>query len=88
LIIESLLGLSLEVDKLHFTPCLPADWEEFKMHYRYRETVYHIVVRQTLIRNGETRVEVDGIEQPDKAISLVDDHKEHWVNLSIPVAGG
>jgi cyclic beta-1,2-glucan synthetase len=47
LIVESLLGLRLEVDKLRFTPCLPADWEGFKMHYRYRETVYHITVLQT-----------------------------------------
>ncbi len=47
LIMESLLGLRLEVDKLRFEPCLPADWEIFKMHYRYRETIYHITVRQS-----------------------------------------
>ncbi len=46
LIIESLLGLTLEVDKLRFTPCLPADWTGFTMHYRYRETVYHIIVQR------------------------------------------
>ena len=47
LIVESLLGLRLEVDKLHFAPCLPADWKAFKVHYRYRGTVYHIAVLQT-----------------------------------------
>jgi cyclic beta-1,2-glucan synthetase len=52
LIVESLLGLKLKVDKLHVTPCLPAHWKEFKMHYRYRETVYHIVVRQTPLPAG------------------------------------
>ncbi|MBN1514759.1 MAG: cyclic beta 1-2 glucan synthetase, partial [Phycisphaerae bacterium] len=36
LIVESLLGLRLEVDKLHVAPCLPVDWEAFKVHYRYR----------------------------------------------------
>ena len=46
LIVESLLGLRLEVDKLCFAPCLPVEWNEFKIHYRYRETVYHITVRQ------------------------------------------
>ena len=30
LITESLLGLRLEVDQLHFEPCLPAGWEGFK----------------------------------------------------------
>ena len=37
-IMESLLGLKLEVDRLRFAPCLPAEWKSFKVHYRYRET--------------------------------------------------
>jgi cellobiose phosphorylase len=88
LILESLLGLGLEVDKLRFTPCLPVDWEGFTMHYRYRETVYHIAVRQTPAGTGETSVIVDGVEQPDKTIPLVDDHQEHWAQVRVPVAGG
>ena len=48
LIVESLLGLRLEVDKLRFAPCLPPEWKVFKLHYRYRETVYHIAVTQTV----------------------------------------
>jgi cellobiose phosphorylase len=46
LIVESLLGLRLEEDKLHLAPCLPADWPGFTVHYRYRETTHHIVVKQ------------------------------------------
>jgi cyclic beta-1,2-glucan synthetase len=34
------------------------------------------------------RVIVDGIEQLDKTIPLVDDHEEHSVEVRIPVAGG
>jgi cyclic beta-1,2-glucan synthetase len=83
LIVESLLGLRLEVNKLRFAPCLPADWEGFKLHYRYRETVYHIAVLQTPAEHGEMRVTVDGIEQHDKTISLVDDRKEHGVEVRI-----
>ena len=91
LIVESLLGLRLEVDKLHFDPCLPADWNVFKMHYRYRETVYHIVVTQTHARDddkiGGMRVTVDGVERPDKAIALVDDRQEHLVEVRVDAAG-
>jgi cellobiose phosphorylase len=86
LIVESLLGLRLEVDKLRFAPCLPADWKKFKVHYRYRETVYHISVLQTRGRNGETIVTVDGVERPDRAIPLVDDRQEHSVEVRIPAA--
>jgi cellobiose phosphorylase len=85
LIVESLLGLRLEVDKLRFSPCLPADWACFKMHYRFRETVYHIEVLQTPAGIGEMQVSVDGIEQQNNSIPLVDDHMEHWVEVRIPV---
>ena len=83
LIVESLLGLNLEVDKLRFAPCLPADWETFKLHYRYRETVYHITVLQTHAADNKTRVTVDGVELPDESIPLVDDHLEHAVEVRI-----
>ena len=86
LIVESLLGLKLEVDKLRVTPCLPASWKGFTLHYRYRETVYHITVLQTRAGNGETSMSVDGVEQQDKAIHLVDDRREHLVEVHVPVA--
>jgi len=85
LIVESLLGLRLEIDKLRFTPCLPADWDGFKMHYRYRETVYHITVMQTETDN-EMSIIVDGVEQHDKTVPLVDDHQEHSVDVRINAA--
>ena len=84
LIIESLLGLRLEVDKLRLVPCLPADWKAFKVHYRYRETVHHINVLQTPTGDGEMSVTVDGVEQSDKAIPLLDDRQEHSVEVRIP----
>ena len=83
LIVESLLGLRLEVDRLYFAPCLPADWKEFKLHYRYRETVYHIAVLQSRAADGGMTVTVDGIERDDKAIPLVDDRQEHSVEVRI-----
>jgi cellobiose phosphorylase len=83
LIVESLLGLRLEVDKLRFAPCLPADWKKFKVYYRYRETVYEIDVLQQLAEVGETSVTVDGVEQDDKAIPLVDDRRNHSVEVVI-----
>jgi len=86
LIVESLLGLSLEVDKLSFAPCLPADWKEFKVHYRFRETVYHITVQQTLAGTDESSAPVDGVERQGTTIPLIDDHQEHWVEVRIPAA--
>jgi cellobiose phosphorylase len=72
LILESLMGLRLEADRLRFAPCLPADWERFKVHYRYRETV---TVLQTRFGSGGMRVIVDGVERSDQATPLADNHK-------------
>jgi cellobiose phosphorylase len=85
LILESLLGLRLEVDRLRFAPCLPADWTSFRMHYRYRETVYHITVLQTPVGDGGGRVTLDGVGQEDGAIPLVDDRREHDVEVTVPL---
>ena len=86
LILESLLGLRLEKERLRIAPCLPADWETFKVHYRYRETVYHISVQQMRAAYDEMSVIVDGVEQPGTFIPLVDDRKEHAVEVRIPAA--
>jgi cellobiose phosphorylase len=87
LIMESLLGLSLEIDKLHIEPCLPADWETFKVHYRYRETTYHITIIQIHDSNRDISITVDGVERHDKAIPLIDDRKEHSVEVKIVQCG-
>lgn len=84
LIVESLLGLKLEMDTLRLAPCLPAGWKEFAIRYRYRETNYDIRVQQTKIGTGAMQVTVDGVDQQDKVIHLVDDHKEHAVEVRVP----
>ncbi len=86
LIVESLLGLRREVDRLRVVPCLPADWGAFKVHYRYRETVYHIVLEPMHDGTHEASVEVDGVVQPDQTIPLVDDRREHWVKVGVVTA--
>ncbi|HUU60408.1 MAG TPA: glucoamylase family protein, partial [Phycisphaerae bacterium] len=83
LLLESLLGLRLETDTLHFAPVLPREWESFRVHYRYRETVYHITVRQTDDGGGRS-VTVDGVDQPDGTIPLQDDRREHEAEVRIP----
>ena len=82
LITESLLGLILEVDRLRFAPCLPQAWSTFKIHYRYRETFYHITVDN---RGGSTieRVTVDGGDQPDRSVPLIDDRNDHQVVVEV-----
>ena len=82
--VETLLGIELNVDELRLSPRIPDDWNAYKVHYRYRETFYHIAVR----RIGECpsrvqRVTVDGNVQAGGAIALVDDRVEHDVEVEL-----
>jgi cellobiose phosphorylase len=84
---ETLLGLHLEVDHLRIAPCVPAGWQSYKINYRYRETFYHITVRRLGDKPDRVRrVTVDGnvvAGQPSGLIPLVDDHRQHQVEVEL-----
>jgi cellobiose phosphorylase len=87
LVLESLLGLRLDVDKLHITPRLPARWETVTIRYRYRRSVYHIEVLQSCCDGSDTRrpgrLTLDGVEQASVVVPLSDDQGDHQVQLQI-----
>jgi cyclic beta-1,2-glucan synthetase len=83
LILESLLGLRREGCQLRLEPCIPANWSDFKVHYRYGETVYHICVLRNSPGMGELSVHVDGAIRPDRVIPLLDDAREHLVEVRL-----
>jgi cellobiose phosphorylase len=83
LIVESLLGLRREADRLYVAPCVPAEWPGFTVRYRYGETTYAIAVRRMDADSGATRIRVDGLAQRDDFITLADDRREHAVEVFI-----
>ena len=92
LVLESLLGLRLEVDRLRFEPRFPATWPSYVVHYRYRETPYRILVTRRPVEQADEQravtVVVDGAEQPDGRVPLVDDRRlrEVEVKVAVPTA--
>ena len=84
LVLESVLGLKLEADRLRLAPCLPPEWSEFALHYRYRETYYHIAVRRSDEELDAVSVIVDGIAQEGNFVVLADDRQEHRVDVRVP----
>ncbi|MDO9171970.1 MAG: cyclic beta 1-2 glucan synthetase, partial [bacterium] len=83
LLTESLLGLNLEANRLRFAPCLPAAWESYRVHYRFRETVYHIEIRQVAGGGGGTRVALEGAVLDGDSLPLIDDRREHDVVVTV-----
>ncbi|MBC7514035.1 MAG: cyclic beta 1-2 glucan synthetase [Herminiimonas sp.] len=86
LILESLLGLRLEIERLYFAPCLPAAWPQFSLTYRFRTSCYRITVLQTSASvgdSGKAGITVDGIVFDGDHVPLVDDGVEHRVEVRI-----
>ncbi len=84
LLIESLLGVNLEGDRLRLAPRLPAAWPGCKIHYRYRQTVYHLTFTRVAVDSTEpSLLTLDGQEIPGLTIPLCDDHREHFAELKI-----
>jgi cellobiose phosphorylase len=84
LLVETLLGVNLEGDHLRLKPLLPDAWNTFKIHYRYRQTVYHITVSRLAADTAETHLlSVDGQPMPGNILPLHDDHQEHDVTLQV-----
>ena len=84
LLIETLLGVNLEGDQLRLTPRLPKSWTTYKIHYRYRQTVYHITISRLASDAAEvSQLFLDGEELAMKTVPLADDRREHFVELKV-----
>jgi cellobiose phosphorylase len=85
LIIESLLGVNLEIDRLRIAPRPPAEWKKFQIHYRHRETFYHITIHNNGQGGPANRLILDGSELSEDFITLVDDGQSHEVDVEVHV---
>ena len=84
LILESLLGVRREGDRLRIEPCLAPERTGFRLRYRHGRSTYRIEVVRAMAQGSRTRLCVDGVEQPESTtIRLVDDGREHAVALTL-----
>ena len=84
LLLETLLGVNLEGNHLRLTPRLPRTWNTFTVHYRYRQTLYHIrITRLPGVPPGGSRLSADGQPLAGNTIPLLDDRKEHSVEMQV-----
>jgi cellobiose phosphorylase len=84
LLIETLLGVNREGDQLRLNPRLPQAWSTCKIHYRYRQTVYHITITRLDPDSVDTSLlSLAGQAIPGVTLPLRDDRQEHAVDLKV-----
>lgn len=80
--LEEILGFKKEKTRLYLDPCIPKEWKNFKIVYRFGKTVYQILVKNPLgVNRGVKSVFIDGKELKEKHVELCDDHKDHFVEV-------
>ena len=81
---EAILGLQREGSSLKIDPCIPKDWKEFDMRYRFGESTYHIHVDNSDgVNRGVSKLTLNGQKLDGNLVSLVDDGQDHHVDVRL-----
>ena len=76
---EARLGAALEGNQLRRAPRFRAGWSSYRIHYRYRQTVYHLPLSRAGEGTGPSTL--DGQPVVNDTIPLVNDRVEHSADM-------
>jgi len=83
--LEAILGIQKRDERLYLKPCIPKEWPEYEIIYRWGQTTYQIIVANPLGKcTGGTTLELDGhLLDWDEVPSFIpiDDGNSHQVRL-------
>ena len=67
-----ILGLKIENEILTLEPCIPSNWSEYSIRYKFGESIYHIKVTNPSHKNtGISEMKLNGEIVENKQIKLV-----------------
>ena len=65
--LENILGLKVEKGYIIFVPCIPKDWKEYEIKYKWKESIYNIVIKNPNGKNcGVEKVILNDLEVENK----------------------
>ena len=65
--IEYILGLKIRRGIMSFEPCIPKEWKEYNIKYKWKNSFYNIVIKNPDSKNtGVKKVIVNGEEKENK----------------------
>jgi len=81
-ITQYILGIRPDYDGLIIDPCIPFDWDGFKIIRKFRNSVYNIEVKNTeKVSKGIKSLKVDGKELEGNKVPIFDDGEIHRVEV-------
>ena len=79
--IEYILGLNIKNNNLTINPCIPKEWEEYFIQYRYGSSIYNIKVKNTNKTNELQKFIFNNQEIKEKEIKLIDNQKINDIEI-------
>lgn len=80
--LENILGFNIKQGILEMNPCIPKDWKEYSIRYRYKNSIYNIKVKNPNGKNmGVEKVFLNGKEIEDKKIILQDNEDINEIEI-------
>ncbi|HRH44721.1 MAG TPA: protein ndvB, partial [Pyrinomonadaceae bacterium] len=78
--LETMLGFHLQGEILKIEPCIPRNWRDFEIDYRYKKTLYQIKVENpSSICSGVIETWFDGKLLESNEIPLENDEQKHLI---------
>lgn len=69
--LKYILGFNIKEGYLSINPCIPKDWKEYEIKYKYENSIYNIKVQNQNLKNtGVETMIVNGQIIEDKKIKL------------------
>ena len=82
--IEAILGLKIKNKILTINPCIPKEWKEYSIKYKYKTSIYNIKVKNPNGKNtGINKMWQNGKEIEEKEIKLEDSGRINEIEVEM-----
>ncbi|MCF8413448.1 MAG: glycosyl transferase [Melioribacteraceae bacterium] len=79
---QNILGIQPQFNGLRVDPCIPKEWDKFKVTRRFRGSVYHItILNPNHVSKGVKSLLIDSVEQPGNLIPIGEPEKDYSVQV-------
>lgn len=83
-ITQYILGVKPSYNGLEINPCIPKNWDGFKMARKFREATYHIeVLNPNHVSKGVKNIWVNGVKINDTTIPILEKNKTHYIKVEL-----
>lgn len=79
--LEYILGLKIENQKLTLNPCIPVEWEQYFIQYKFGESIYNIKIKNINKTNIIQKIILNNQEIYEKYIKLIDNAKINEIEI-------